>query len=68
MQINPAFVLMNCAGTVCLYNETFAAYYQKKINEGKPYHAAINHVAKKLVRLIFALETKGVSFDPAQLR
>lgn len=60
--------LMNCAGTVRLYNEIFAAYFQKKISEGKPYHVAINHVAKKLVRLIFALETKGVSFDPDQLR
>lgn len=60
--------LMNCAGTVRLYNETFAAYYQKKIAEGKPYHVAMSHVAKKLVRLIYVLETKGMTFDPARLR
>lgn len=60
--------IMNCAGTVRLYNETFAVYYRKKINEGKPHCVAISHVAKKLVRLIFALETKGVSFDPARFR
>ena len=60
--------LMNCAATVRLYNETFAVYYQKKINEGKPHSVAISHVAKKLVRLIFALETKGIAFDPARLR
>jgi transposase len=60
-------VLMNCARAITLHNETFATYYRKKINEGKPYNIAINHVAKKLVRLIFALETKGIMFDPDML-
>jgi transposase len=60
--------LMNCSRTIRLHNETFAAYYQKKIGEGKPYYVALSHVAKKLVRLIYALETKGVMFDPDQLK
>jgi transposase len=60
--------LMNCARSVCLHNEVFAAYYRKKINEGKPHCVAVNHIAKKLVRLIFALETKGVMFDTELLR
>ena len=60
--------LMNCARTISLHNESFAIYYRKKINEGKPYNVAITHVAKKLVRLIFALETKGIMFDPNLLR
>jgi transposase len=60
--------LMNCARAIRLHNEVFAAYYQKKINEGKPYCVAINHVAKKLIRLIFALETKGEFFDPGRQR
>ena len=60
--------LMNCARTISLHNETFAVYYRKKINEGKPYDVAVTHVAKKLVRLIFALETKGVTFDPHALK
>lgn len=30
------YTLMNCDGTVRLYNKSFAAYYQKKISEGKP--------------------------------
>ena len=60
--------LMNCARSIILHEETFATYYQKKISEGKPYRVAISHVAKKLVRLIFALETKGVMFDPDTLR
>jgi len=60
--------LMNCSRAIRLHNETFAAYYQKKISEGKPHCVAVSHVAKKLVRLIFALETKGEMFDPAVLR
>jgi hypothetical protein len=31
--------------------------------EGKQFNVAISHVAKKLVRVIYALETKGVSFN-----
>jgi len=54
--------LMNCARAIKLHNEVFGAYYRKKINEGKPHCVAINHVAKKLIRLIFALETKGVRY------
>lgn len=60
--------LMNCSRAIRLHDETFAAYYLKKINEGKPHYVALNHVAKKLVRLIFALETKGEMFDPTRLR
>ncbi|MCL2086120.1 MAG: IS110 family transposase [Oscillospiraceae bacterium] len=62
------YALMNCANTVCLHNEVFAEYYRKKRNEGKKHNVARNHVAKKLVRIIFALETKGVMFDTALLR
>jgi hypothetical protein len=60
--------LMNCARAVRLHNEVFAVYYRKKMDEGKPHCVAINHVAKKLVRLIFALETKGERFDPEKSR
>ena len=57
-------VLMNCSRAIPLHNETFATYYRKKLNEGKPHNVAINHVAKKLIRLIFTLETKCILFDP----
>ena len=60
--------LMNCSRSILLHNETFAVYYQKKISEGKHHYVAVNHVAKKLIRLIFALETKGEMFDPDVLR
>jgi len=60
--------LMNCSRAIILHNEVFATYYQKKIAEGKPHRVALNHVAKKLVRLIFALETKGEMFNLDALR
>jgi transposase len=62
------FALMSCANTVRLHNEVFAVYYRKKINEGKEHCVAMNHVAKKLVRIIHSLETKGVMFDSDMLR
>jgi len=60
--------LMLCARSVKLHNDVFAAYYLKKRSEGKPHFVALNHLAKKLVRLIFALESIGVPFDPSKLR
>jgi transposase len=60
--------LMNCARSISLHNETFATYLRKKLDESKKYNVAVNHVAKKLVRLIYALETKGVMFDADKLR
>jgi transposase len=62
------FTLMNCANTVCLHNEVFAEYYRKKRNEGKEHNVARNHVAKKLVRIIYALETQNIRFNPDLLR
>lgn len=41
---------------VCLWGPTFAAYLAKKRTKGKHYNVAISHAAKKLVRLIFAIE------------
>jgi len=60
--------ILNCCPALRLHNEVFAAYYLKKINEGKEYTVAMSHLAKKLVRLIHALETKGEMFDPDKLR
>jgi len=43
-------------------------YYQKKISEGKPHRVAVSHVAKKLIRVIYTLETKGIDYDENLLR
>ena len=49
-------------------NVTFASYYNKKIAEGKSHRVAATHVAKKLVRVIYTLETKGIDYDENLLR
>ena len=53
------FALINAAKYVCHWDETFGAYLQKKIAEGKHYNVAITHATKKLVRLIYAMEKSG---------
>ncbi len=50
------YALYNATKYVCLWDPTFAAYLAKKRAEGKHYNVAISHAAKKLVRLIFAME------------
>ena len=53
------YALINAAKYVCHWDETFGAYLQKKISEGKHYNVAITHATKKLVRLIYAMEKSG---------
>ena len=62
------YTLMNCAGTVVNYEPTFAEYYAKKRAEGKSYRVALSHVVKKLVRVIFTLQTKNLVYDPDAVR
>ena len=50
------YALYNATKYVCLWDPAFAAYLAKKRAEGKHYNVALSHAAKKLVRLIFALE------------
>ena len=56
-------VLMNCAESILMYNPAFYTYYKKKSDEGKPHRVAISHVARKLVRIIYKLETEHIDFD-----
>ena len=53
------YALFNAAKFVCNWNPVFADYLAKKRSEGKHYNVAVSHAAKKLVRLIFALEKSG---------
>ena len=59
------YALFNAAKYVCIWDPSFAAYLAKKRAEGKHYNVAISHAAKKLVRLIFALQTSGKAYQPA---
>ena len=62
------YSLMNVALTVIRFNNTFYDYYHKKISEGKCHRVALSHVCKKLIRVIFILETKNIQFDPSLLK
>ncbi len=53
------YALFNAAKYVCLWDPEFKAYLAKKRAEGKHYNVAVCHAAKKLVRLIYALEKSG---------
>ena len=50
------YALYNATKYVCRWDPTFADYLAKKRTEGKHYNVALSHAAKKLVRLIFAME------------
>ena len=56
------YALFNAAKYVCIWDPTFHAYLAKKRSEGKHYNVAISHAAKKLVRLIYHLETTGETY------
>ena len=53
------YAIYNATKYVCLWDPVFASYLARKRAEGKHYNVAISHAAKKLVRLIFALEKAG---------
>ena len=56
------YAIFNATKYVCHWDPTFAAYLAKKRAEGKHYNVAISHAAKKLMRLIYAMEKSGESY------
>ena len=62
------YALMNACLPLITHDPVFAEYYAKKRAEGKPYRVALTHVAKKLLRVIYTLQTKNIPYDPAQIR
>ena len=59
------YALFNATKYVCQWDPSFAAYLAKKRSEGKHYNVAISHATKKLVRLIFAMEKSGQTYNAA---
>ena len=53
------YAIFNATKYVCNWDPSFAEYLAKKRAEGKHYHVAISHAAKKLVRLIYAMQKNG---------
>ena len=62
------YALMNACLPLITYEPVFAEYYAKKRAEGKPHRVALTHVAKKLLRIIYTLQTKNIPYDPALIR
>ena len=58
------YALFNATKFVCNWDPTFAAYLAKKRAEGKHYNVAISHAAKKLVRVICAIQKSGKPYYP----
>jgi transposase len=61
------WALLNAAAYVCNWEPTFAAYLQKKRSEGKHYYVALSNAAKKLVRVLYHLETTGETYSPTAI-
>lgn len=57
--------LFHATRNACQFDPTYRAYLDKKRAEGKHYYVAISHAAKKLVRLIFAMEKSGQPYRVA---
>ena len=62
------YALMNCCLPLVTHEPIFAEYYAKKRAEGKPHRVAMTHVAKKLLRVIYTLQTRDILYDPSLLR
>lgn len=60
--------IMSAAEYVFMHEPIFTIYYYKKRNEGKAHRVALSHVAKKLVRVIYKLETANIPFDSSKLK
>ena len=56
------YFLMNAADYVFMHEPIFTEFYYKKRNEGKSHRVALTHVAKKLVRIIYKLESENIIF------
>lgn len=55
--------LLNAAEMIFVHEPIFTEFYYKKRNEGKSHRVALSHVAKKLVRIIYKLETENIKFN-----
>ena len=55
--------IMRVVNSLVMHDQVFNEYYNKKRDEGKHHLVAQSHVAKKLIRIIYTLETKGIDYD-----
>lgn len=57
-------LLFLCASSAIQYNKDMKHYYERKIAEGKPSYLALNNVANKLLRTVYAIIETRHMWDP----
>lgn len=56
-------LLHMCALSAIRYDEQIKAYYERKIQEGKPKMAVLNAIRNKIILRIFAVIRKGEKYE-----
>lgn len=57
------YSLVYSAHNIVKNNKTFTEYYELKHSQGKSHYCALEHVAHKLVRIIFKMLKDNVAFN-----
>ena len=57
------WALLNATRLVCMRDNTFNDFKNKKLEEGKHYFVALSHITKKLIRVIFYLLKTGKTYQ-----
>ena len=57
------YAIMNATLPLINFCPKFSKYYLKKRSEGKSHYVALSHLAKKLIRVMYTLETKGIDYN-----
>lgn len=60
-------LLFLCASSAIQHNKDMKHYYHRKKAEGKPSYLALNNVANKLLRTVYAIITSRENWDPEHI-
>lgn len=61
------YALIFTAWNIVRHSEKFNKYYSLKCSQGKSHYNALGHVAHKLVRILFTLIKKNISYQEEKL-
>lgn len=56
------YAMLKASGIIIWNSETYNAYYNRKLSQGKSHNNAVCHVAHKLTRVIFHMLKENVEF------
>ena len=57
------YALFQVARIIWMHAPVFKSYYEKKLAEGKHYYVILEHIRKKLCRLIYSLMKSGSNYE-----